>query len=131
MRRPADCARRTLGGRTSMDLARASLPPKSRSTTRRQASRILRSSSASDGASVRPLHPGFFCDLGPLADLALEAHGEFLRRAADRIGALARDPLADLRRLEQADGLAGDLVHDLLRGAGGGEHALPGADLVA
>src|SRR5262249_21671869 len=63
--------------------------------------------------------------------LGLVTPREFLGRGADRIGALARQALADLGRLEHADGLAGDLVEDLLRRAGGGEHALPGADLVA
>src|SRR5262249_24056292 len=39
--------------------------------------------------SARRLHTGFLGDLGPLADLALEARGKLLRRAADGIGAFA------------------------------------------
>src|SRR5262249_24642463 len=89
MRRPVDCAPRILRGRTSMGLERASLPRKSRSTTRRRVWRTLRSSLAFEVASARRLHTGFLGDLGPLADLALEARGKLLRRAADGIGAFA------------------------------------------
>ena len=61
----------------------------------------------------------------------LNRSDELLRRAADRIGAFALDALANVGRLQHAHDLASDLADDLLRRAGGREHALPGADLVA
>ena len=46
--------------------------------------------------------PAFLITFAPLGDLALDALGELLGRAADRIGAFARHPRAHLRRVDHA-----------------------------
>src|SRR5690349_4804717 len=70
------------------------------------------------------LDAGVLDHLGPLLGLGFQENGEFLRRAADRLGAVEAEALGDLRQLHDARDLGSELLHDGLRHAGGRDHAL-------
>src|SRR5438034_10165803 len=69
---------------------------------------------------------GRFDDLRPLEGLGPNVGAEFLRRAADRIGAELDQPVTDLRSLDRAYDLCLKLCHDVAGQVRGTEQAEPG-----
>src|SRR3970040_2510106 len=77
------------------------------------------------------LDPSVRHPLLPLRDVGRDRLGELLGRAAQRIGALLRHGLTDLRGLEYPVELAVDLGEQRLRHFRRADHPVPGADGVA
>src|SRR6266545_4706199 len=82
------------------------------------------------GSSIE-FRAGGLDDLRPSGEVGPDLRGEFFRRVADRLDAVAVQSLEEVRAPDDRDGVVVDFLHDLARRSRGREKSIPGGDVEA